>query len=120
MQLGTSKRSRADYHHISDVRPGDFLFLCSDGVLENITDADLLRIVSSDNTDSEKIAAIKGLCVDRTYDNHTCWLIAIDDIIDVKSMPGKETRTSRQTVWNRISSKFSQLWQTEVYSGRFH
>lgn len=79
MTPGEDHRMRADIIHISDVKPGDYFYLCSDGMLEEMTDDELFSVVSSDATNEEKrqqlINATSG-----NKDNHSAWLIQIKDV----------------------------------------
>lgn len=55
MQPNLERRPKADIKHITDIRPGDYFFMCSDGMLEETDDSDLLNILSDpDTTDDEK------------------------------------------------------------------
>lgn len=91
MQPGGERRSRADIFNIDDVKAGDYFFLCSDGVLEQVTNEILSQIVCSEDSDADKIAAIQAVCDGRTRDNNTCWLVPIDSVI---LEPGDEERVS--------------------------
>lgn len=72
---------RADLYNLSDVKAGDYFFLCSDGVLEQLTNEKLGEILADPTQDDiTKLAAIKGVCLGATRDNHTCWLIPIDKV----------------------------------------
>lgn len=72
---------RADIYNLADVKAGDYFFLCSDGVLEQLTNERLGEILANQaNDDITKLATIKGVCQGVTRDNHTCWLIPIDTV----------------------------------------
>lgn len=91
MQPGGERRCRADIFNIDDVKAGDYFFLCSDGVLEQLSNEALSQIVCAVGTDAEKIAAIKSVCDGRTRDNNTCWLVPIDSVI---LEPGDDERAT--------------------------
>ena len=81
MQPHLERRFKADYHNITDIRAGDYFFLCCDGVLEQLSNANLCAILSSpDMDDNAKLQAIHDVCYDKTRDNYTCWLIPVDDV----------------------------------------
>lgn len=81
MQPCQERPCRADVVNIDDIKPGDYFFLCSDGVLEQVSNAKLEEIVADARlSDEEKIAAILEVCRDKTRDNHTCWLVPIADV----------------------------------------
>lgn len=72
--------STATTLQISDVEAGDYFFLCTDGVLHQLDDSDLLYILSSDKSDAAKIDEIAQLSKNSS-DNNTAYLIGISDII---------------------------------------
>jgi protein phosphatase len=41
MQPNLERRPSADIFHVSDIRPGDYFFLCSDGILEHMEDENI-------------------------------------------------------------------------------
>ena len=67
--------SRADVAHIFDVRPGDYFFLCSDGVLENMEDSQLLSLLTRDGqTDEEKLEMLRQ-ATRNNRDNHSAYIV---------------------------------------------
>ncbi len=77
LQGKSVKPGEADIHVIPNVQPGDYFFLCSDGILEGIKPDELLLILNSDITDEEKIVKIKERCEDRSKDNYTAILVPL-------------------------------------------
>lgn len=69
-----------DTYQISDVAPGDYFFLCTDGVTSCVGNQQLYTILSSSDSDREKIEALSGIC-EGSSDNNTAYLIGIEDII---------------------------------------
>lgn len=70
------KHSKADYRLEKDIEAGDYFFLCSDGVLEQLSNEELCSILADQESDTEaKLTAIKNVCKRGTKDNHTCILI---------------------------------------------
>lgn len=86
MQPHLSQRYKADIYLFDDIQKGDYFFLCCDGVLEQLTNEDLCRILSDSNLDdAEKLDEIKKICDGKTRDNYSCWLVPIDKVsIDTK------------------------------------
>ena len=80
MQPLPVKRSEADIYMCDDLLPGDYFFLCSDGVLESITDDSLLEILSEEISDEDKLEKIRQLCKDNSKDNNSAYLIHIEDV----------------------------------------
>ena len=92
--------------HITDIRPGDYFFLCSDGMLENMDNRALLKILSSDLSDTEKCEQLVNIS-QASQDNHSAWLISIKDVM---AEPGDETLineepTSRYNAVNIIKTR---------------
>ncbi len=82
MQPNLERRYKADVFSFSDIQSGDYFFLCSDGVLEQLTNERLCEILSDNSTtDEEKLEAIRQVCYDKTKDNYTCYLIPIDKVV---------------------------------------
>jgi len=72
--------SPADIVNITNIRGGDYFFLCSDGILENFDDNKLLQLICSDNLDEEKIEILRELTLGNK-DNHSAYLIPIEEVI---------------------------------------
>lgn len=67
---------RADIELIPEVRPGDLVFACSDGVLEGIQEPHILEILCSvEISVEERIDKIKKACQNKSIDNNTAFLI---------------------------------------------
>ncbi|MCQ2254886.1 MAG: protein phosphatase 2C domain-containing protein [Bacteroidaceae bacterium] len=70
----------AEVQNITDVKSGDYLFLCCDGVLENLTDERLTEVLSMTCSDAEKLKLIEAESIDKTRDNYTAYLIPIEKV----------------------------------------
>jgi len=79
MTPGKDDRMRADIVHIADVQPGDYFYLCSDGMLEQMEDDDLLALVSDNATDTEKREALIRATI-ANKDNHSAYLIHVEQV----------------------------------------
>ncbi|MCF0060642.1 protein phosphatase 2C domain-containing protein [Dyadobacter chenwenxiniae] len=91
--ITASRSDEADYMQISDIQAGDFFFLCSDGVLEQLYD-DLLEYHLRDNPDNhpepiEILEAIKTECAHQTNDNFSAYLIRIESVMQQKVVEEK-------------------------------
>ena len=80
MQPGLQNPYPADIDILTDIRGGDYFFMCSDGILENLDDEKLYEILSSKTTDEEKMEAIRAICAGNTRDNYTCILVPVASI----------------------------------------
>lgn len=83
------RRSLATVLRTTDVQAGDYLLLCSDGVLNDLSDEDLFSIVCSERDDAAKMADIKARCMD-SHDNSTAILIPIDHVEGLTSDPTED------------------------------
>ena len=79
MQPYQEERSKATVVHITDILPGDYFYLCSDGMLEQMEDDELMDIVSAGTTDDEKAAKLIRR-TEQNADNHSAYLIRIKDV----------------------------------------
>lgn len=81
MQPNEERRSKADIDVLTDIKSGDYFFICCDGVLEQLTDEKLGEILANPKlNDKQKLQAIKDVCDGKTRDNFTCWLIPINKV----------------------------------------
>ena len=80
MTPGEDNRMRADIIHITDVQPGDYFYLCSDGMLEQMSNDELVGILSSKDSDAEKQSLLIK-ATSENQDNHTAWIIQVKDVI---------------------------------------
>ena len=79
MMPGTDNRMKVDLTHVTDIKVGDYFYMCSDGMLEQMEDDEILRIFSEQNSDSVKqdslITATKN-----NSDNHSAWIIPVTEV----------------------------------------
>jgi protein phosphatase len=93
MTPGEDQRMRADIIHISDIQPGDYFYMCSDGMLEQMSNDELLTLLSSESTDEEKQKQLIEATINN-QDNHSAWLIHVRDVIKEE---GDETENEEPT-----------------------
>ena len=80
MTPGKSNRMQPDIIHITDIKSGDWFYLCSDGMLEQMSNDALLTLLSSKATDEEKRRQlIEGTI--NNHDNHSAWLIHVESVV---------------------------------------
>jgi PPM family protein phosphatase len=74
-----STSSEADGQWIHDLAGGDYFMLCTDGLIENITDNDL-KILLAGNTaaDTDIVLAIQEKCFGKTRDNYSMYLLQVN------------------------------------------
>ena len=79
MMPGKDNRMHPDIIHITDILPGDCFYMCSDGMLEHMSNDQLVALLTSQLTDEEKrnklIELTKG-----NQDNHSAWILHIKGV----------------------------------------
>jgi serine/threonine protein phosphatase PrpC len=90
MQPHQSRRQYAEIHLMDDVEAGDYFFLCSDGVMEQMTNEKLVEILSKEASDEEKLRMLKAVGFGQTRDNHTGYLIPIEQVVTEEDIVTKE------------------------------
>ena len=82
----------ADCRNLTDIRTGDYIYMCSDGMLEKMEDTELVQILSQPVPDGEKV----GRLVEATRenrDNHSAHLIRIVSVeTDIESAQSRRPR----------------------------
>lgn len=79
MQARLENPPKADIAHISDIQPGDYFLLCSDGMIENADDQNLCFMLGCDRTDDEKLNMLIRNS-DDNRDNHSAILVHILEV----------------------------------------
>lgn len=82
MQPHMERRSKADVFNTSDIKAGDYFYLCSDGMLENMENNQLCYFFSeSAGADEEKVE--KLICATlENRDNHSAIIVHVLDVSD--------------------------------------
>ena len=101
MQPGVDNRMRPDIIHITNIQPGDYFYMCPDGMLEQMSNEELVDLLSSDVSDEEKQRQLIKKTADN-QDNHSAWLIHVKDVVrqEGDALLVDEERTSRCNVVN--------------------
>ena len=79
MIAGDKNHPRPDVIHISDIQPGDYFYICSDGMLEQMEDEELLDIFSANVCDEEKLQMLISETSDNK-DNHSAYIVHIKEV----------------------------------------
>ena len=68
----------AEFHLIEEVHDGDYFMLCTDGLLENITDRELCSLLRQNDKESiDLVDEFQKRCAGRTRDNYSMYLIKV-------------------------------------------
>lgn len=83
MQPDMNPRPKADIYQTADIKPGDYFYMCSDGMLEQteMEDGTSIRNIFSamGGDDKNKVEILKSVTEDNR-DNHTAFIIHITDV----------------------------------------
>lgn len=114
---GMERQPKMDVAHTTDIQSGDYFFLCSDGILERMSDAELLALLATSKDNGAKrqqlIEATRN-----NADNHSAWLIQIADVeseADDDRQPNNEATTRCNALLleqqTSVTEKPQSLWQ---------
>ncbi len=76
---GTDRPAKADQVLLKDIRPGDCIMHCSDGVLEAWDDEDLSALFNSDDDIDAMMAKLQADCETDSRDNYTAIIYRVDE-----------------------------------------
>ena len=77
---GMAHSIEADVVHLTDIQPNDYLFLCTDGVTDCITNDTLSRLFSENRTLEGLKNAIVDICSEEARDNYSFYIIPVQNI----------------------------------------
>jgi protein phosphatase len=77
---GTHRPTESDVELITDVEPGDYFFMCTDGTLENLRDSALESIFSSNSSAVGIKDEMQYACNGKTKDNYSFYIIPIQNV----------------------------------------
>lgn len=93
IQPNQERRCKADCLNITDIKEGDYFYMCSDGMLEISEDNEICNVICmKKKTDAQKLAIFRNITKDNG-DNHSAYLIRITSAkeestdSDTESMP---------------------------------
>ena len=79
MIAGDRSHPKPDVIHISDIQPGDYFYICSDGMLEQMEDEELLYVFAANVRDEEKRQMLISETSDNK-DNHSAYIVHIKEV----------------------------------------
>lgn len=80
MQPGGDYRVLPDFVHITDVQAGDYFYLCSDGMLEQMSNEQLTGIFAAATSDEEKAKTLVEATAGNN-DNHTAIFFRVESVM---------------------------------------
>ena len=117
---GSERQLKADIVHTTDIEPGDVFYLCSDGMLEQMDDAELVDFFSSGKFDNNKRQALIE-STKNNKDNHSAWIVCIADVqlekMDGQQPNNEETSKSNAAMLEYEDATFkSKSWLSKLLS----
>ena len=114
MTPGMDKRTRADIVHITDIEPGDYFYMCSDGMLEQMSNDELVSLLTHKRTDVEKQEQLIAV-TSNNKDNHTAWIIHVKEVVKEEGDEAlvNEEPTARCNAINLINKVKHPLYDEE-------
>ncbi|MCD8264817.1 MAG: protein phosphatase 2C domain-containing protein [Tannerellaceae bacterium] len=82
---GSGQPTEADVVLLEDLQAGDYLFLCTDGILEHFTDEKLSNLFNGTLGVEEIKSILMNTCYNRTRDNFSFYIIPIQHVLDQTS-----------------------------------
>ena len=80
MQPHQSRRSKPDVEIIENLYPGDYFYMCSDGMLEKMSDEQIITLISDPGVSDEKKIEMLISETKDNKDNHSAHLIRISRV----------------------------------------
>ena len=77
MQPHLETHPKADIHHIDDIQAGDYFYLCSDGMLENMEDPQICYNFSDEGGNDEEKVKHLTMATQENRDNHSAIIVHI-------------------------------------------
>ena len=102
--------SAATLVETTDINAGDYFFLCTDGVLDRVSDEKLLMILEKQVSDAEKCRELARLSADSS-DNNTAMLIGVSS---VESEPEDEIQEDENSKKEESSETTALHRRTDV------
>ena len=102
--------SAATLVETTDINAGDYFFLCTDGVLDRVSDEKLLMILEKQVSDAEKCGELARLSADSS-DNNTAMLIGVSS---VESEPEDEIQEDENSKKEESSETTALHRRTDV------
>lgn len=82
---GSRRPTEADVVVLKDIQPGDFIFMCTDGVMERFTNESLASLFIPSAASEQIKDAVLAACSEKTRDNFSFYILPIHH---VQNSPG--------------------------------
>lgn len=109
MQPCQEHRAKADIAHLTDILSGDYFYMCSDGMLEEASDENILNIITKPNaTDEQKLEMLRNV-TEENKDNHTAHLIHIEKVIGANPILASISPRQQEPKGTLVTPDFSAV-----------
>ena len=112
MQPKMERHPKPDIYHTVDIKPGDYFYMCSDGMLEQMEDENLLFNFSEATGDDDNKVKILTQATSQNLDNHSAIIVHVIDVIDplpVENVPVPPTVTKPAPIMAEIEDSQEKL-----------
>lgn len=97
MQPNVERRAKADIYHTDDICRGDYFYLCTDGMLENMGSSQICYNFSDTaGCDEEKVRRLI-LATQENHDNHSAIIVHVEDVSGRVPMAKDNPRTGNKS-----------------------
>lgn len=79
MQPCQERRAKATIAHLTDIQEGDYFYMCSDGMLEQSTDDNILNIITKKCVKNKQKVEMLRSVTSENKDNHTAHIIYVGE-----------------------------------------
>lgn len=114
MQPCQEHRAKADIALLTDIQQGDYFFMCSDGMLEQSTDDNILNIITKPNVSDEHKLEMLRRVTEENKDNHTAHLVYISDVANSVVEDLSVCTSSTESHDMLISATFSKTKKSKI------
>lgn len=97
-----NERFPATVYQTTDISQGDYILLCSDGVLDQIDEEKLAEIICGHNDDKQKIKMLADLC-SKSQDNNTAILIPVVSVSEAPHSTEAQDSDEEVSVTQRLT-----------------
>lgn len=113
------RRSMATVFHTANIEAGDYVMLCSDGVLHCMSDDELVALLEGDGSDEAKAHEMASRSAGSS-DNNTAWLVRVEAVERDASEELKNDSDSNNQpdASDTVQSHGSTMWMSELASER--
>lgn len=80
IHANSTTKPRISVQHIGDVRQGDYFVMCTRGMLENLTDEDLVQLLSEKGSDEKKRKQLIAATIDNN-ENHSAYVLHVENVM---------------------------------------